>query len=65
MFGEGISSALATGLLAAQAIKEAETKGSEKGVLEIYTELTRQERRETLASWKLANRIAGRRLLLD
>ncbi len=65
MFGEGISSALATGLLAAQAINEAETKKSGKDVLEIYTELTRQERRETLASWKLANRIAGRRLLLE
>lgn len=65
MFGEGISSALATGLLAAQAITEAEAKNSGRGVLEIYTELTRQERRETLASWKLANRIAGRRLLLE
>jgi flavin-dependent dehydrogenase len=63
MFGEGISSALATGLLAAQSISEAESSG--KTPLEIYTELTRQERRETLASWKLANRIAGRRLLLE
>ncbi len=63
MFGEGISSALATGLLAAQAIKESLSSG--KNVVEIYTELTHQERRETLASWKLANRIANRRLLLE
>ncbi|MBI5125120.1 MAG: hypothetical protein HZA70_02680, partial [Planctomycetes bacterium] len=63
-FGEGISSALATGLLAAQAINEA--VGAENiQPLQIYTELTKRERRETLASWKLANRIAGRRLLLD
>ncbi len=64
MFGEGISSALATGLLAAQAINEA--VGAENiQPLQIYTELTKREQRETLTSWKLANRIAHRRLLLE
>ncbi|MFN3467831.1 MAG: hypothetical protein ACK4WF_09050, partial [Candidatus Brocadiales bacterium] len=64
MFGEGISSALATGLLAAQAINEA-VGAKDIQPLQIYTELSRREQRETLASWKLANRIAGRRLLLE
>lgn len=61
MFGEGISSALATGILAAQAISQAD--GGMKA-LELYTELSRQERRETMASWKLASRLAGRRLMV-
>lgn len=63
MFGEGISSALATGLLAGRAISQA---GSGPGTeaLEIYTELSKRERRETLASWRLASRLAGRAVMV-
>lgn len=58
MFGEGISSALATGKLAGEAILEGiKTK---KDPLSIYTTNSRQERLETFGSWKLAARIAGR-----
>lgn len=63
MFGEGISSALATGLLAGQAVVQADS-GSDKGAHEIYTELSGRERRETLASWKLAARLAGRPVMV-
>ncbi len=63
MFGEGISSALATGLLAGQAVARAGSK-SEKEALEIYTELSSRERRETLASWRLASRLAGRSVMV-
>ena len=60
-FGEGISCALSTGLLAAEAI----SKGikSNNNALEVYTELTKLERRETTASWRLGSRLAGRDLM--
>ena len=60
-FGEGISCALSTGLFAAEAI----TKGIKTGkdALEIYTELTKLERRQTKMSWKLGAKIAGRDLM--
>ena len=60
-FGEGISCALSTGLLAAEAI----SKGikSNNNALEVYTELTKRERRETTASWRLGSRLAGRDLM--
>ena len=56
-FGEGISCALSSGLFAAEAI----SKGikSNSNALEIYTELTKRERRNTTASW-LIRRKAGR-----
>ncbi|MFQ5956525.1 MAG: NAD(P)/FAD-dependent oxidoreductase [Candidatus Brocadiales bacterium] len=63
MFGEGISSALATGLLAGQAISQAALNSGPEA-LEIYTELSKRERRETLASWKLASRLAGRPVMV-
>lgn len=62
MFGEGISSALATGLLAGQAVAQASSTSDR--ALEIYTELSKRERRETLASWKLASRLAGRPVMV-
>lgn len=60
-FGEGISCALSTGLFAAEAI----SKGikSNNNALEVYTELTKRERRETTASWRLGSRLAGRDLM--
>jgi flavin-dependent dehydrogenase len=60
-FGEGISCALSTGLFAAEAI----SKGikSKDNALAVYTELTKQERRLTKASWKLGSKIAGRDLM--
>jgi flavin-dependent dehydrogenase len=60
-FGEGISCALSTGILAAEAI----SKGIESGVhaLVLYTELTKLERRQTRMSWKLGSKIAGRDLM--
>lgn len=60
-FGEGISCALSTGLFAAEAI----SKGikSNNNALELYTELTKRERRETTASWRLGSRLAGRDLM--
>lgn len=64
MFGEGISSALATGLLAGQAVAQASLSTEDREVLEIYTDLTGRERRETLASWKLAARLAGRQIMV-
>ncbi len=63
MFGEGISCALGTGLLAGQAVAEV-SSGPDKGVIKIYTELSSRERRETLASWKLASRLAGRAVMV-
>ncbi|HHT9126986.1 MAG TPA: NAD(P)/FAD-dependent oxidoreductase [Candidatus Brocadiia bacterium] len=61
MFGEGISSALATGKLAGEAILEGiKTK---KDALSIYTASSRNEKVETFGSWKLAARIAGRRVM--
>jgi flavin-dependent dehydrogenase len=57
MFGEGISSAIATGRLAAEAICEAITSGQD--VLPIYARLAAPEQRYTTDSWKLANMVAG------
>ena len=61
VFGEGISCALSTGLFAAEAI----SKGikSNNNALELYTELTKRERRETTVSWRLGARLAGRDLM--
>ena len=61
VFGEGISCALSTGLFAAEAI----SKGikSKNNALELYTELTKRERRETTVSWRLGARLAGRDLM--
>ncbi len=60
-FGEGISCALSTGLFVAEAI----SKGikSNNNALELYTELTKRERRETTVSWRLGARLAGRDLM--
>lgn len=75
MFGEGISSALATGKLAGEAILEGlETKKLAKkngesayhlggDALSIYTANSRHEKVETFGSWKLAARLAGRRVM--
>ncbi|MGR3311623.1 MAG: NAD(P)/FAD-dependent oxidoreductase [Candidatus Brocadiales bacterium] len=61
MFGEGISSALATGKLAGEAILE--SMKTDKDALSIYTANSRHEKVETFGSWKLAARIAGRRVM--
>lgn len=61
LFGEGISSALTTGKIAAKAIQEAES--SEKDVLPIYSELSSSEREYTSKSWELADMILGRDFL--
>ena len=60
-FGEGISCALSTGLFAAEAISKGIKSGDD--VLALYTELTKQERKQTRASWKLGAKIAGRDLM--
>ncbi|OPL14265.1 MAG: hypothetical protein AVO39_09330 [delta proteobacterium MLS_D] len=52
VFGEGISSALATGHLAASAICEADASGDP--VLPIYEELLEPEKRMTVQSWGIA-----------
>lgn len=57
MFGEGISSALATGRLAAEAVCEAITSG--RDVLPIYARLAEPEQRYTIESWKLATMLPG------
>jgi len=60
-FGEGISCALSTGLFAAEAIVRSFKLND--NALEVYTELTKRERRETTASWRLGARLAGRDLM--
>lgn len=60
-FGEGISCALSTGLFAAEAISKSTQSGDD--TLALYTELTKQERRQTTVSWKLGAKIAGRDLM--
>jgi flavin-dependent dehydrogenase len=57
-FGEGISSALATGVIAASAIDEA--LSSEVNVLPVYTRLVQPEQERTNASWDMARSLAGR-----
>ena len=60
-FGEGISCALTTGLFAAEAIsKSAKSKAN---LLDLYTELTKHERRLTMASWRMGAKIANRDLM--
>lgn len=61
MFGEGISSALSTGLLASQAIYEGLNSGKE--AISIYEAMAEVEKKNTVRSWKLAEKIAGRRLM--
>ncbi|BBO18064.1 dehydrogenase [Candidatus Brocadia pituitae] len=60
-FGEGISCALSTGLSAAEAISKSISSGDD--TLALYTELTKLERRQTVVSWKLGAKIAGRNLM--
>ncbi len=61
MFGEGISSALSTGILAANAI--CETIDSDKETAVVYDEMAKKEKRYTTNSWKLAERMAGRKVI--
>jgi flavin-dependent dehydrogenase len=56
--GEGISSALATGLIAAEAIDQARSSADE--VLPLYTRLAQPEQERTLQSWDLVKTLAGR-----
>ncbi|MCF6158319.1 MAG: NAD(P)/FAD-dependent oxidoreductase [wastewater metagenome] len=60
-FGEGISCALSTGLLAAEAIHKSITAGG--SALDFYSKLTAVERRQTKVSWRLGSKIAGRDLM--
>ena len=60
-FGEGISCALISGLFAAEAISKGVKSGS--NALELYTDLTKRERRQTTVSWKLGAKLAGRDLM--
>jgi len=60
-FGEGISCALTSGLFAAEAIsKDIKSNGN---ALELYTDLTKRERRQTTVSWRLGAKLAGRDLM--
>ena len=45
--------------------RRGESKGIKSGddALALYTELTKQERKQTRASWKLGAKIAGRDLM--
>lgn len=61
MFGEGISSALSTGLLASQAIWDSLNSGKE--AISIYEEMAEGEKKNTVRSWKLAEKIAGRKMM--
>ncbi len=61
IFGEGISSAIATGHLAATAIIQAQTANQE--VLPIYKEISKTEEEITRKSWDIANMILGRAFL--
>ncbi len=60
-FGEGISSALATGLVAADAIHQAET--SSQSVLPVYNELVKAEQELTTISWEMFTALLGRGFL--
>ena len=51
VFGEGISSALATGRLAARAILEAEA--SSRNALSLYTSFSEREQKMTTKSWEM------------
>src|SRR5574341_1411778 len=62
-FGEGISCALSTGLFAAEAVSNGIKVGND--ALDLYTELTKLERRQTKVSWKLGAKVAGRDLMPD
>jgi len=57
-FGEGISSALSTGHIAAEAIDQANKSG--KDAFSIYSALAGPEEEMTINSWKEAKAIAGR-----
>lgn len=57
-FGEGISSALATGYLAAEAIHQAEI--SSKAVMPIFSELAKAEKELTTVSWEMFRALVGR-----
>ncbi len=60
-FGEGISCALTSGLFAAEAISSGIKSGS--NALELYTDLTKRERKQTSVSWRMGARLAGRDLM--
>jgi flavin-dependent dehydrogenase len=60
-FGEGISSALATGQIAGEAIHRAEA--SSRSVLPIYTELVTSEQELTTASWEIFEALVARGFL--
>ena len=57
-FGEGISSALATGYLASEAIHQAEI--SSKAVMPIFSELAKAEQELTTVSWQMFKALVGR-----
>ena len=61
MFGEGISSALSTGLIAGNAICESFCSG--KSAMPIYNDTVQKEIKYTSTSWKLAERMAGRKVI--
>jgi geranylgeranyl reductase family protein len=60
-FGEGISSALATGYVAAEAIHQAEI--SSKAVMPIFSELAKAEQELTTVSWEMFKALVGRGFL--
>lgn len=57
-FGEGISSALATGNIAAEAIGRADTSGT--AAISEYSTLAKPEQEMTVNSWELAKTMTGR-----
>lgn len=57
-FGEGISSALATGHIAAEAILQAKTL--KESAISLYRALAEPEQKMTTESWKMARAVAGR-----
>jgi flavin-dependent dehydrogenase len=58
IFGEGISSALATGHLAAAAICRARESGQD--ALTIYSDLAEHEKQATFKSWESAKMLKNR-----
>jgi flavin-dependent dehydrogenase len=57
MFGEGISSALATGRIAGEAVHQAQTSG--ETAISLYHSLAEPEKQLTTSSWELAKTLAG------
>ena len=62
IFGEGISSALATGAIAAKAIEKKENDSN--SLVSIYDTMLVDEKKQTVESWKIAKTLLGREIII-